>query len=157
MAVSITGGDRQVKSGTFDSVQNLTQSTATARQIISAHFPITTLSGGTATGISRDLYTVLATSTATDGISGPAVEGMVKTIFMLATGEAKVVFENVATGRVAGIPEMGTGTATQLGIYQAASATGAFTLSDVGHYIRAIYINKKWNIVSGVATYATAT
>lgn len=154
MAVSINSGDRQVKAGTFDAVENLTQSTATARQTISPHHGITTLSGGTATGFGVDLYTVRGTGTAT---GAPAVEGMDKWIHMLATGEAKVVFESMATQRVHGIPEMGTGTATQLGIYQAASATGAFTLSSKGQYIAAKFMNQQWHVYAGIATYATAT
>lgn len=153
MAVSINSGDRQQKAGTFDAVQNLTQSTATARQIISAHTPITTLSGGTATGFGVDLYTVLGTGTATDSISGPAVEGATKVVFMLATGEAKVVFQSLATTR---LPINFAASAT---VFDNAyvSATGAFTFTALGQYVQARFINQKWYVLDGLATLATAT
>ena len=157
MAVTINAGDRMVTAGTFGAVQDLTQSTATTLRFISAHVPVSTLAGGTVTGATIDRYLVYGTGTATDGISGPAVEGMEKFILMLATGEAKVQFQSMATGRVHGIPEMGTGTATQLGIYIAASATGAFVLNAVGDYIKAIFANQTWYVYAGNATYGTAT
>jgi len=159
MAIEIQGYDRHVVVGTFGSVQNLTQSTATIPQNVSLIHPVTTLGGGTATGISRDLYHLQAsgTGTATDNsLGGPAAEGFRKTIYMLATGEAKLIIENWATVRT-GIPEMGTGTATQLGIYTAASATGSLTFTLKGQYADLLYVNKQWHVLTGIATYATAT
>ena len=162
MTITIASGGRQAFSGTFGDVQLLNNTTATARQFISAAHPVTEIGGTTtATGNALNLYTVYGTgtSTATSGPPiGPAVEGMEKAIFLTASAEAKVVFQSMATGRVAGLPEMnGTGTATQVGIYVAASATGAFMLSLPGHYIRAKFMNSQWHVIGGNASYATAT
>lgn len=153
MPVTINTGDRQWKAGTFDAVTNLTQSTATSRQTI-APYGITTLSGGTATGIGVDLYTVRGTGTAT---GGPAVEGAEIWIYMLGTGEAKVVFESMATGRT-GVPEIATATVTApQSVWTSASATGAFTMSLKGHWLHAKFMNQLWQVLDGAATYATAT
>lgn len=159
MAVTLNPGDRQVKAGTFDAVENLSNSTATTKQNVSLAHAISTIAGGTATGfgVNRFIVHATGTGTATGALGGPAVEGLRKTIFMLATGEAKVQFDSMSALRVHGIPEMGTGTATQVGIYSAASATGCFVLTAAGQYIEGVFINQKWNIVSGIATYATAT
>lgn len=151
MAVLINTGDRQVKFGTFDTVENLIQSTATARQTISPHHPITTLSGGTATGFTIDQYTVRGTGTAT---GAPAVEGVRKYIYMLGTGEAKVVFESLATQRI-----QGTGFLASATVFDNffVTATGAFVLSSKGQYLEAVFMNQQWNIVNGIATFATAS
>lgn len=144
MAVTITGGERQVKAGTFDAVENLTQSTATARQSISTHFPVTTLSGGTATGFDKDLYT----------LASGAVEGMEKMIIMLATGEAKVVVQGLATGR---IPSLGFVASATVFDNAYVSATGAFTLSTPAHWLQMKMVNTRWHVLQGLATFATAT
>lgn len=151
MAVSINSGDRQVKAGTFDAVENLTQSTATARQTISPHHSCTTLSGGTATGFGVDLYTLRGTGTAT---GAPAVEGMEKTIMMLGTGEAKVVVESLATTR---LPVFGLVASATVFDNAFVSATGAFTLSAKGQYLWCKFINQQWFVLGGLATFATAT
>lgn len=145
MAITITSGDRQVKGPTFDSVENLTQSTATARRAISVHVPVTTLSGGTATGIGVDLYTVASS----------AVEGQEKWIQMLATGEAKVVFESIATGRL----PVSTGFQASATVFDNAyvSATGAFVLTTPAQFLFAKYVNTRWWILGGMATFATAS
>lgn len=145
MAVTITTGDRQVKGATFDAVENLTQSTATARRAVSVHVPVTTLAGGTATGFGVDLYTV----------ASAAVEGQEKWIQMLATGEAKVVFESLATGRI----PASAGFQASATVFDNAyvSATGAFTLSNPTHFLFAKYVNTRWWILGGMATFATAT
>ena len=152
MSVVLNAGMQRTK-GSFGDVEVLTQSTATARQAISVIKEVTTLSGGTATGFGVDLYTVA--SFATTG-AGPA-EGFEKWIHMLATGEAKVVFNGVATG-VLGIFEIATTTNTApQSVMTAASATGAFTLSVPHHYIFAKMVNGLWRVVGGAATFATAT
>lgn len=152
MTVTLNAGDRNT-AGTFKAVENLTQSTATARQAISVVVPVTTLSGGTATGFGVDLYTVASFATAG---AGPA-EGTEKWIKMLATGEAKVVFNGVATGLL-GIFEIATTTnSAPQSVMTAASATGAFVLSVPHHYIFAKMVGGLWRIVAGAATYATAT
>lgn len=152
MSIVLNAGDRNVK-GAFESVEVLTQSTATARQAISVIVPVTTLSGGTATGFGVDLYTVA--SFATLGL-GPA-EGTEKVIAMLATGEAKVVFNGMATG-LTGIFEIATTTNTApQSVMTAASATGAFVLSNPTHFLFARMVNQQWRVLYGAATYATAT
>lgn len=140
MTVTLNSGDRKVPGGTYQSKEDLTQSTATARQSISVHHAITTLSGGTATGFDKDLYTLAST----------AVEGMEKTICMLATGEAKVVIGGLATIAVGGF--FGTSSDDAH-----VSATGAFTLSVPGHYILCKKFNERWWVTSANCTFATAT
>lgn len=152
MSVTLNQG-QQNTAGAFTDVEVLTQSTATARRAISVVSPITTLSGGTATGFGVDLYTVA--SFATTG-AGP-VEGFTKLIKMLATGEAKVVFNGIATG-LTGIFEIATTTNTApQSVMTAASATGAFVLSVPHHYLLARMFDGKWYVQAGAATYATAT
>src|SRR5262245_46309058 len=103
MTVVINPYDRHVAEGTIADSQTLTQSTATLPQGISIMHGLTTLSGGTATGFARDLYVLRATTTATatGAHLGQAVEGMVKTILMLGTGEAKIQVDSWATTRIA--------------------------------------------------------
>lgn len=153
MTVVLNAGDRQARSGTFSDVETLAQSTATTRQSISVATPLTQIAGGTATGFGVNLYTVA--SYATSG-AGP-VEGFEKWIKMTGTGEAKVVFNGIATGGM-GIFEIATTTnSAPQSVMTAASATGAFTLSLPSHYIFAKVVDQKWYIVAGAATYATAT
>lgn len=143
MAVTLTSGERHAE-GTFGAKEDLTQSTATARQAISVHVPVTTLSGGTATGFGVDLYTLAST----------AVEGVEKFIVMLATGEAKVVVAGLATGRIPSLGFVASATVAD-NIY--VTATGAFTLSTPAHWLWLKYVNTRWHVVNGLATFATAT
>jgi hypothetical protein len=151
MTVLINSGDRQVKAGTFDAVENLTQSTATARQTISPHHAITTLSGGTATGFGVDVYTLRGTGTAT---GAPAVEGVQKTIFMLATGEAKVVIESLATTRISAFGLVASATVFDNAFV---TATGAFVFTAPGQFLNCTFMNQKWYVMAGQATFATAS
>jgi len=80
MAVTLTGGELQKRGGTFQTVEALTHSTATALGTVSLTTDVSTIAAGTATGSTRTLFH-LATG---------AVEGQLKTIVMLGTGEAKV-------------------------------------------------------------------
>ena len=152
MTVSITQGSQVQNEGTYQGVQNLTQSTATAEQSVSVFLPVTTLSGGTATGFGLDRYVIPAGS-----------EGMHKTIVMLATGEAKVRFGAATTNLMAtaGIHYLGIATATGAAVSAAAvltaAATGALVLDTVDDYLEAKFWNGSWHLLGGLATVATAT
>lgn len=146
--------------GSFGDVEELSQSTATTRQSISTVRPVTTLGGGGATGFGVNLYTLAAFATSgwsTASGAGPN-EGFIKIIKMLATGEAKVVIEGIATGRIPGIFEIATTTNTApQSVMTAASATGAFVLSNPTHFLWCQVIDGKWQVLAGAATFATAT
>lgn len=88
MAVTPNSGEPRY-AGSFGGVENLTNSTATGLQTVSLAYPVSTISGGTATGFAINRY-LLPTS--------GAVEGQEKTIIMLATGEAGIVLSGTATG-----------------------------------------------------------
>jgi hypothetical protein len=88
MAVTISGGEI-VRQGVFQSVEALSNSTATTLRTVSAAAPITTIAGGTATGFSIIRYLVSTASSA---------EGQTKLVVMLATGEAYVIYSGTATG-----------------------------------------------------------
>lgn len=153
MTITLNTGDPQVRAGTFSDVETLTQSTATARQSISVRTMVTQIGGGTATGFGVNLFTVASYATAG---AGP-VEGMEKYITMLATGEAKVVFNGMATG-FQGIFEIATTTNTApQSVGTVVLATGAYTLSKPEHFIWAKMINQQWRVIAGLATFATAT
>lgn len=149
MTVSILSGDRQVKAGTFDAVENLSHSTATARQRISTVVPITTISGGTATsGPNVNGLFTLPGATATE----PPVEGMQKIIMMLATGPAEsIAVESMATGFSWG--PFSTSSDDQ----RLAAPTGAFVFTIKGHYLAFRYINAQWWLEAGYATLGTVT
>jgi hypothetical protein len=137
---------------TWQNVQVLTQSTATAEQSISTYLPVTTLSGGTATGFARNRYVLAA-----------GREGNEKTIVMLATGEAYVRFGAATTNLMAtfGYHLFNTVTATtNLGTVVTAlagAATGALVLNSVNDYVVAKYFNGGWSVMAGQATIATST
>lgn len=86
MTVSTLGQGEVQHRQTYQSIETLTQSTATTNQTISVTHDITVLGMGTATGFGLNRY-LLSTS--------GAVEGMEKTIISNATGEAKVLINNV--------------------------------------------------------------
>lgn len=88
MTVTVTSGEIH-HVGAFRSSEALTNSTSTAVQEVSLSIPISTISGGTATGFGVNRY-LLSTAS--------AVEGQEKIICMLATGEAYVVYTGTATG-----------------------------------------------------------
>jgi len=88
MTVTLTAGALQYRGGAYQAKEDLTQSTATAKQALSVSTDISTLGGGTATGFNVDNYSVAA-----------GVEGQTKTVVMLATGEAKVELTGTATGK----------------------------------------------------------
>ncbi len=89
MSIATTVGE-QLRHGSIQSIEALTQSTATAAQTVSNTHDVTTLGAGTATGtLLRNQY-LLATG---------AMEGMEKIVQMGATGEATLqVGGGTATG-----------------------------------------------------------
>jgi hypothetical protein len=121
MAVTITGGEINYE-GAFRSVENLTNSTATTLRSFTLYNPVSTIAGGTASGFGVNRYLLPTTG---------AVEGQFKTIIMLATGEANVIF---------------TGT-----------ATGALVLNEANDQITLRYQNAFWMQIAHSATVATAT
>lgn len=88
MAIAVNRGEQQ-GDGTFNSLETMTQSTATSSQTISNKFSVTTLGMGTATGFGLNKYLLSATD---------AVEGKEKVVQSGATGEAKLVLTGTATG-----------------------------------------------------------
>ena len=151
MAVTINVGQRQGQDS-WGGVQVLTVSTATAEQSINITQPVTTLSGGTATGFTRNRY-----------VLGAGNEGDQKTIFHLATGESFVRFGAATTDLLAtgGIHMINVATATGAAITAmgaiTASATGCWVLSTQNSFLKCIFQNGAWWLVNGSATLATAT
>ena len=89
MAISVTAGPVQQRAAFAR--ETLAQSTATVAQALALTTPLTVLTGGTATGFERNVFTLSTAS---------AVEGQEKAILMTASGEAKIAFTGTATGRV---------------------------------------------------------
>lgn len=147
MAISLTGGTQITPEGSFNAVETLTQSTATAEQSVSLTHQVSTLSGGTATGFSINRYNV-----------GAAAEGTQKLIVMSATGEAYVRFGAATTNLMAtGSHYFGLASATGIAGSILGQATGAFVLGDKNDYIRAQYWDSEWHVLGGFGTIATAT
>lgn len=146
MAVTITSGT-QLSFPRSQSVETLTNSTATAVQDISAFSYVTTISGGTATG--------------TAGVNNYALpegpDGLEKLVFLIATGEATVHL-TMATGQhYIGRDVAGIATATNYAGAVIGAATGALVLSAKTDYIRAIYLDGGWTVLGSNATFATVT
>lgn len=89
MAVVIAGGKQEARGLDYWVRETLSQSTATAFQTINVTTPITHLGGGTATGHSRNRFSLGAT-----GI----VEGQEKMLFVTGTGERNIYIAGTATG-----------------------------------------------------------
>ena len=94
MAISITTGAAVHKGGTFQSVETLTQSTATAEQSLDLDTDVSHLGVGTATLFTRNKYLLASTG----------VDGMEKIVLTTGTGEAKL--------------RLGGGTATGAHVFQ---------------------------------------
>lgn len=123
MSVTVTA-KRVVRRGdNLYAKETLAQSTATAPQAVALTTDLTTFSGGTATGFDVDVY-VLATAS--------AVEGQIKEILMLATGEAKLV--------------LGAGTATGALVFTAADDNASLK-----------FLDGIWRIRNTSATFASGT
>jgi len=79
VAISVTGRPADRRYGLFG-LETLSQSTATVPQAVAVTTDLTTIAGGTATGIGVNLFT-LANGT----------EGQEKEIILTGTGEAKIL------------------------------------------------------------------
>lgn len=146
MAITITDATQTQRLG-MQSIEQLTQSTATAAQTVSAVSHITVVGVGTATGtLLRNQYLLP---------SGP--DGLTKYIYMAATGEATVQM-TMATGQhYIGRDIAGVATATNVGGAVIGAATGALVLSAKGDYISGMFMDGGWTILGSNATFATAT
>lgn len=146
MAVTITSGTQTGFLGQ-QSVETLTNSTATANQTISAQHAVTTISGGTATGtLSINQYVMP---------EGP--DGLMKFVYLIATGEATVKM-TMATGQhYIGRDVAGIASATNAAGAVIGAATGALVLSAKTDYIWAIFLDGGWTVLGTNATFATAT
>ena len=148
MAITLTGGQQQLRSGSWQSSETLTQSTATTPQALSVKHDVSILGMGTATGAAvRNLYTL-----------GSGVEGQEKTIYCLATGEASVVAKWHA-GRqpffISSILNGGTATAVDTAW---ASATGQLVFQAADEFVRFRWMNEQWHFLElEGATAATTT
>lgn len=158
------GGDRLRFAGTFQSIEYLTQSTATTPQALSLTTDLSVLGAGTASGnIRNNLYTLgtsttVSTSTALASTTVGAVEGQEKYIFFTATGFASLIFTQATNGRIP-FSEIFRGTTTASDSDTSlASATGQYVFQESGDFMHLKFINDAWRIlgVSG-ATIATTT
>lgn len=129
------------------SIQNLSQSTATAQQTISVTTYVTALAGGTATGGTINLYL----------LPDSAPDGTEKFIYQVATGESRVQL-TMATGmHYIGRDVAGIATATNAAGAVIGAATGALVLAAKGSWIRAIMLNDGWTVLGSNATFGTGT
>ncbi len=146
---TITGGERLKFAGTFQSVESLTQSTATAPQALSITTDVSVLGMGTATGAAvRNLYTLAA-----------GVEGQEKIVYANATGEASVIFTQ-KTGRLPLSLSMIVGAATATGAVDSlfASATGQYVFQAADEFLQLKFLNDAWQVMNARgATLATTT
>ncbi len=146
MAISLTAG-AQIQRVGGQSIENLSQSTATAAQTISNTTYVTALAGGTATGGTINLYL----------LSDSAEDGTEKLIYQVATGESRVQL-TMATGmHYLGRDVAGVATATNVAGAIIGAATGALVLAAKGSWVRAIMLNDGWTILGGNATLGTGT
>ena len=123
MTITVIAGERRKRVGGEWAKQALSQSTATAFQVVNLYIDRVHVGMGTATGFGLNRY-ALATG---------AEEGKVVSFLATATGEAKV--------------HLGGGT-----------ATGLWVLSTADTYMRIIYEDDKWRLLTNSgATQATAT
>ncbi len=159
MALVITQGEQQHKGGTFQSSESFSGSTATAFRILDNHVDVSFIGMGTATGDnSNNLYALNATSTAS-GVEGDAIEGMIKTMMVTATGFAGLFIQMPTQGRLPLeamilVDPAATG---DLDV-TAASATGVWVMQTDGDFIQTQFINGTWNFLRGAgATMHTAT
>jgi hypothetical protein len=148
MAITATtAGDRLRFRGTFQSIETMTQSTATTPQALSVTTDVSLLGGGTATGAAvRNLYTL-----------GSGVEGQEKVIYMTATGEASVIFTQPSGRLPVQVSSTIVPSATAVDAIWA-SATGQYVLQAADEYVRAVWMNSAWHVIeSRGATLATTT
>lgn len=144
---TITGGERLKFVGTFQSVESLTQSTATTPQALSVTTDVSVLGMGTATGAAvRNLYTLAA-----------GVEGQEKLIYANATGEASVIFTQISGRLDPGVGAVVNATATTVDANWA-SATGQYVFQAANEFILTRFMNDAWHVLNiRGATQATTT
>ena len=158
MALVITQGEQQHGS-TWQSFEAIAQSTATVARVLDNDVDVSFLGVGTATGDNvNNKFELLATSTQA-GIIGDAVEGMIKTMMVTATGFAGMFIEMPTQGRLPLeamilVDAAATGDIDQT----AASATGVWVMQTDGDFMQTQFINGRWNFLRGAgATMHTAT
>jgi hypothetical protein len=144
---SIPSGDRIAFVGTYQSLETLTQSTATTPQALSVSAEVSVLGAGTATGAAvRNLYTL-----------GSGDEGQHKLIYMAATGEASVIFTQPSGRLPISVSSTIIPSATAVDAIWA-SATGQYVLQAANEYIFCRWMNDAWHVLeSRGATLATTT
>lgn len=139
MAITITGGTQRQSFG-MQSVEQMTQSTATAAQTLSAVDYISVLGAGTATGTLSINQYVLP--------EGP--DGLEKIVYLAATGEATLQMTQ-ATGIHAQF------STSSDAVFRVGAATGAYVLNAKADYVRAVFLDGGWTVLGTNATLATAT
>ena len=158
MVLSITQGDIQ-HSTTWQSVEDIAQSTATVARVLDNDVDISFLGVGTATGTNvNNKFELLATSTAS-GVEGDAVEGMIKTMMVTATGFAGLFVQHPTQGRLP-LEAMMLIDAAATGDLDVtiASATGVWVMQTDGDFLQCQFINGTWNFLRGAgATMFSAT
>ena len=153
MAVTLSGGEQQARGGTFMGIENMTMSTATARQSLSLTKNISILGMGTATGTcARNIYSLASTG---------VVEGMEKVIRSEATGEASVFIGGGHAGRVPiNVAFSAFGAATTVDAL-AATATGMWIFTATDQALGVKFVDGRWRYMwAGSAlgpTYGTTT
>ena len=148
MTISQLTPGTQVQHGAGrNSIEVLTQSTATAAQTLSVNTYVSVLGAGTATGSNGINVYVLP--------AGPV--GTEKFITLSATGEATLRL-TMATGQhYWGRDLGGLASASQTANAWIGAATGAFVLTAKGQWLRTLFTDDAWVVLGGVATIATAT
>jgi hypothetical protein len=158
MALVITQGEQQ-HGTTWQSFESIAQSTATVARVLDNDVDVSYLGVGTATGDNvNNKFELLATSTAS-GNEGDAIEGMIKTMMVTATGFAGLFIQMPTQGRLP-LEAMILVDAAATGNLDvtAASATGVWVMQTDGDFIQCQFINGTWNFLRGAgATMHTAT
>ncbi len=160
MALVITQGEQQ-HGETWQAFERISQSTATAFQVLDNHTDVSFLGMGTATGAissTRNLYALNATSTEA-GVIGDAVEGMVKMILSTGTGEAGMFVQHPTQGRLPlqAMMQIDAGASGNIDVTMA-SATGLWIFGSDGDFLEVRFRNGTWNYIDGAgATMAAAT
>ena len=158
MALVITQGEQQ-HGTTWQSFERIAESTATVARILDNDVDVSFLGVGTATGDNvNNRFALIATSTAS-GNEGDAVEGMIKTMMVTATGFAGMFVQHPTQGRLP-LDAMFLIDAAATGDLDvtAASATGVWVMQTDGDFLQTQFINGTWNFLRGAgATMHTAT
>ncbi len=158
MALSITQGEQQHGS-TWQSFESIAQSTATVARVLDNDADVSFLGVGTASGLNvTNKFELLATSTQA-GVIGDAVEGMIKTMMVTATGFAGLFVQHPTQGRLP-LEAMILITAAASGNIDVtmASATGVWVMQTDGDFLQCQFINGTWNFLRGAgATMFSAT